>query len=405
MAQKVFIIFHWNTDYAEIPRKELPNVVKTSYLPMLREIQSLENCVILHNLTGHTIEYLADTSPEIIEAIKLEVKQKRAELLLTGYSHPILPLLPSHRIRAQLEKHQKLLKKLFKVSSPGFWPPELAVSPRVLHEVSSLGIRWIAIDAEHYLLSQQFGNDLNPFEKREPTITEVLANAYWAKGFGKPFAYLKALNHLKRTMIHLPGPFIEYSPETEDSIIFTLTSVAWSNATQLVLSGNIPRILYSEKTHLKSILRAKQKIIPLYASDIEFFGYRRLGVDPVPPKKFRQFIERLQQYGVSVTSPTKEINEEEPLPSSYVTTGSWAPDKSLRIWTDSEDNRELSRSMNEIYQVLQNQGWPPEILAEIEPDLLIAENSDARGWSPLIERKKEAYLAIERIRKKLNISN
>ena len=184
-----------------------------------------------------------------------------------------------------------------------------------------------------------------------------------------------------------------------------LTSVAWSNSTQLVLSQSVPRILYSEHKHIKSILRARQDVIPLYASDIEFFGYRKLGVNAVNPKRFSQFIKKLQKHGVSIVSPTKEIRRKEPLDSAYLTTGSWSPDKSLRIWTESEDNKELSRAMSEIYHVLQMQGWPKGILAEIETDLLIAENSDARGWSPLLERKKEAYLAIEKKKKKLKIAS
>ena len=405
MAQQVFIILHWNTDYAEIPRKELPNVIASSYTPMLEEIRTLEDVVIVHNLTGHTLEYLKNNSPEVIEALKEQVRQKKAELLLTGYSHPILPLLPSQRIRAQLIKHKQLLKELFDASPTGFWPPELAVSPRVLQEASNLNIKWVSIDAEHYALSQQFGNDLNPFERREATTTEVLANAYWASGPKKITTYLKALRHLTRTKAAYPfEPFVNYESELSAPLILVLTSVAWSNATQLALSLSLPRILYSENKHLKSILRAKQRILPLYASDIEFFGYRKLGVNPVSPKKFSQFIKKLQRHEVSIMSPSQEISKGEIVTSAYLTTGSWSPDKSLRIWTESEDNKELSRALNEIYQVLQVRGWPKEILSDIEADLLIAENSDARGWSPLLERKKEAYLAIERIRNALGIS-
>lgn len=35
MTETVTVILHWNTDYAEIPRKELPKVVETSYEPMV----------------------------------------------------------------------------------------------------------------------------------------------------------------------------------------------------------------------------------------------------------------------------------------------------------------------------------------------------------------------------------
>ena len=75
MTENVSVILHWNTDYAEIPRKELPNVVKLSYEPMVSAIENWRNGTICFNITGHTIEYLLKNYPELIDRIKALVKE------------------------------------------------------------------------------------------------------------------------------------------------------------------------------------------------------------------------------------------------------------------------------------------------------------------------------------------
>ncbi|WP_367883965.1 hypothetical protein [Thermococcus sp. JCM 11816] len=84
----------------------------------------------------------------------------------------------------------------------------------------------------------------------------------------------------------------------------------------------------------------------------------------------------------------KALNVELSLPSElkhsgrklYLRTSSWAPDKSLRIWTEDEGERSLEHA------------HPPFVG---EPPLaFLAENSDARGWEPLPERRLDAFRAI-----------
>jgi len=113
LAENVSVILHWNTDYAEIPRKELPVVVEKSYDPMVKAIEDWRDGTICFNITGHTIEYLLANYPELVERIKALVKDNTVEMLACGYSHPILPLLPRERVKTQLEDHINFIKKIF----------------------------------------------------------------------------------------------------------------------------------------------------------------------------------------------------------------------------------------------------------------------------------------------------
>ncbi len=394
MVESVSVILHFNIDYAEIPRRELPKVIENSYRPMIDLLGQWDDVgTICFNLTGHTIEYLNDNHPELIDKIKSLTASGVIDLLATGYGHPILPLLPSYRIRKQIKAHLDYVDTVFNLRPKGAWPPELAVSPLILKIFKELGIEWIAVDHEHYQLFQTLGNDFNIFERREPATTEVLARAFWSRGTLKKLrVYWKTYKFLLAKMRELTNPLIHLSIGSKHSIKGLLTSVSWSNATQIALSGSIP--IYSLKTHLRQVIKHPARHLPIYASDVEFFGYRELGTPPPPPQKLIELLEMLQQKGIKIVSPSQLPDEQWEENPKFIGTGSWSPDKSLRMWTESEDNRSLARLLREIYQKLSKLGSPVTDDDKLEQLLRKAENSDARGWAPLPERKKEAYLAI-----------
>jgi hypothetical protein len=154
---------------------------------------------------------------------------------------------------------------------------------------------------------------------------------------------------------------------------------------------------------MKMIRKAKTPLLPLYGSDIEFFGYRDLASEAAKPKGLIDFLKKLKKHNIGTVSPSQVPEENWSQDSEYICAGSWAPDKSFRIWTDSEDNTEFSRRAEEIYSYLRHNNWDAKIIEKIEPHLRIFENSDPRGWAPLPERKLEAYSALLKIYEILRI--
>ena len=155
--------------------------------------------------------------------------------------------------------------------------------------------------------------------------------------------------------------------------------------------------LYSKKKHLKAILNSSAKHLSLYGSDIEFYGYRELAATPASPQALIAFLQELNKYNIRTISPTQIPEKEWPKEAAFIGSGSWSPDKSFRIWTDSEDNREFHRRANEIYAILARNNWNKNLLEKVEPFLRIFENSDPRGWAPIPERKHEANTALDKI--------
>ncbi|MFX0090384.1 MAG: hypothetical protein ACFFBD_01380 [Candidatus Hodarchaeota archaeon] len=402
MPKAVSVILHWNTDYAEIPRKELPNVVKKSYEPTVQALDGFEG-TICFNVTGHTIDYLLEHTPDLIDQIKDLIKTQIVEMLVTGYSHPILPLLPIQRVQAQIMAHKNRISEIFNQKAQGMWPPELAISPLSLNEIVHQGLKWVTVDQEHFELAQVLGNDRNPFERRRQTSTEVLTEAYWAQGIiNKLLKFQRAARKMEETNENLKNALQRVLITDERSLPAYLSSASWSQATRIALGGDIS--LYNETKHFKAILKNLTEYISLYTSDVEFFGYRGLGSKAPDPTKLVHFLDKLRKEGIGTVSPSQIPQNKWSQNASFIGTGSWAGDKSLRIWTDSEDNREFFRRLNEVYLKLDRLNWDVKLLKELEPYLRIAENSDARGWAPLPERKHEAYSALLTIFKILNKS-
>ena len=401
MNKSVCVVLHWNTDYAEIPRSELPKVVATSYDAMLSALEDFEGTICC-NITGHTVEYLLKHSPKTIDTLQSLISKGTIELLGTGYSHPILPLIPPKRIEAQIKDQLELMKKTFSSTITGFWPPELAVSSIVLSTVKKLGIEWVTIDHEHLLLTQNITNVMNPFEKRPKSSTEILADAFFSSN---PFAtlrnYIKALRYLVRMNKSLENTLELIQFTTNDQIKAVLSSQSWWNSTRFAISKTTS--LYKLSKHVKLIKQSINPLIPIYTSDIEFFGYREFGGKIPHPELLIDFLKKLQKQEIPTISPSSVQTEEWNREPVFVGTGSWSENKSFSIWTDSEDNRELTRELQVIYNELSNQHWNHDVMKKVEPYLRIAENSDARGWGPIPERKLEAFTAIQTIYKELGV--
>jgi len=395
VTNQISILLHWNLDYAEFPRSEAENMVNMSYRPMLEQLQLHDLGPVLMNITGHTIDYLNENHEDLIEIIIDLHHAGKIEIVGSAYSHPILPLLPKSRRLEQIKSHKDQLKEVFGVTPRGFWPPEQAISPIIINEIIDAGYDWIYSDHEHLAIAQEYHNDLDPFSKRVATITETLVNAFWAKWWQMPLRYWKAYRVANQWVDRYTNPLITVK-NLDKEIKLVQTSVAWTNISIFSLQHTPP--FFTEKKLIKMIQSSELELLPLYASDIEFFGYRSHTGNAPLPDDLIELLLNLKKMGIELESPS--MMDQAFIPDSRaITSGSWAPDKSLRIWTDSEDNRELTRRITEIYQLFENQYETLEDKTrdQITKLLRIAENSDARGWAPINERKQEAFTAIDKL--------
>lgn len=131
------------------PKFIINKVARESYRPILKILGANPRQKITLNITGSLTEQLAQHGlNDILNDIKKLTVRGQIEFTESAKYHPILPLLPEKEIKRQIFLNNQINKKYFgKIYKPiGFYPPEMAVSPKLLKIISKLKYKWIIAD-------------------------------------------------------------------------------------------------------------------------------------------------------------------------------------------------------------------------------------------------------------------
>mgnify|MGYP001026372485 CR=1 FL=1 len=75
----------------------------------------------------------------------------RLEMVAFGEHHPLMPLIASEDVVAQIDRHRQILaQRIGAPASRGIFPPENAVHPRMLGALVSAGLEWVLVDNVHF---------------------------------------------------------------------------------------------------------------------------------------------------------------------------------------------------------------------------------------------------------------
>jgi len=352
------LVFHVNLQYAEIPRSEIPKVIGKSYIPTIFGLIKSEIPFAL-NMTGFSLQYLPK---DFITLIKEGIESDLVEIVGTPYTHAILPLLLLDRVEAQRAEDKVIKERTFEVKPKIFWPPELAYDPIIPAILRDCGYDEVFVDGEALLFSNHLNSAIKPIKPLCPHLIKAQRREgflYWN--------YLLRLRELKNAIKLVFGGKVTLKAVEE------ITGVpVWVAVNTAVMLGICGFPLMNIKKAVRWI-EGLDEII-LYGTDLEFFGYRDLA----------GYVLSVQRLGELIN----ELNNEIVLPSTlkhsgrslYLRTSSWAPDKGLDIWTKDWGNQRLN-------MLSWGLKWEHAFLAE---------NSDARGWEPLAERRLDAFKAVYR---------
>lgn len=350
------LVFHGNLQYAEIPKPEIPRVIKKSYFPVISGLIKEEIPFGL-NITGYTLELLPS---EITALIKEGIESGLIEILGTSYTHAILPLLPLNRVEAQIQRDKKVKEETLDVSPKGFWLPELAYDPITPAILRDNGYEYLFADGEAMLFSNHLNSTIKPVKPLYPHLIK-------AQRGKRPvyLNYLLGLRELKKAVgLAFGGKVTLEAVKNIDAIPVW---VAINTAVMLGM-GKFPLMNPGKAANW---IRDKDEIL-LYGTDIEFLGYRDIAGYKMDIKGL---LEILSELNAELCLPSKLKHSGKRI---YLRTSSWAPDKSLSIWTKDEGNARLNMlSLN--------------LKGELA---FFAENSDARGWEPLAGRRLDAFKAV-----------
>ncbi|MHA1668794.1 MAG: hypothetical protein ACTSX6_00920 [Candidatus Heimdallarchaeaceae archaeon] len=398
------IVLHANLQYAEIPPNEIPLVIEKSYIPVLRTLLGIPKLQAVLNFTGVTLEILFHQNQEAIELLREGIEKEKFELLGCGYSHPIFPLLPIEDTRKQIEFNLDIMEKTLQYRPQGFWLPELAYDPTIPHILKEYGYNYIFIDEELYKLSSPLLNDSNPYNTPFHSVSHYVIDLLKSRNiFQKVSKFSKALRAIKKNCKN--SDFIPVELKGAKGTITGLkVPQSWSIMTQASLLG-YPFISIRKVIKIMSRFKNSKGLIIPYGTDIEFFGYRDfIKGKSLTEKDLERFLEKMMKIkGNKMILPSKYLEKNKPTEIGYMKTGSWSPDKRLDLWTRDEDNKKLEKLCDEIRWYFR-QLSPDEITSEMWKHLLLAENSDGRGWDPIPERRlycfSHALQALELVKQR-----
>ncbi len=393
------ILLHANLQYAEIPKEEISKVVERSYLPVLESLVNYPSVAVTLNFTGVTLEILKDKYPEVIDVLKEGIRKGKFELTACGYSHPIFPLLPQKDCEKQIEFHLEVLKDSLDYTPAGFWLPELAYDPTLPRILKKMGIKYTFFDDELYELSSPLKNDNQPFNSPIMTSDIFLLNLMKAKSIPRQLIeFFRTLRNITKMCKKT-----DFSPVELKGAKGTITGLRAPKSWVILSYASMLGYPFLNQKKAIRILKKYKKssgLVMPYCMDIEFFGYRSyIGGRLVTEKHLIDFIDKMIQIdGNEMILPSKYLDTHKSLEIGYMKTGSWAPDRRLDIWTKDEDNAKLERLCQEVRDYMRL--LPDnDIDREIWKNLLLAENSDGRGWDPICQRRLDCYShALEALR-------
>ena len=385
------IVLHANLQYAEIPIDEIPNVIERSYLPVLKTLLEIPKAQIVLNFTGVTLEILENENKEVLNLLKEGIDKGQFELTGCGYSHPIFPLLPLEDTKKQIEYNLQIMEKTLDYTPKGFWLPELAYDPSLPHILKLYGFEYIFIDDELYKLSSPLLNDSNLFNESYYSSGHYPKDLMKAKGlFQKINRFRKAMKGLKRLSNEA-----DFYPVEIKAAKNTITGIRVPQALSYITSAamlGFPFVSINKALKMMSKIGKKEGLVIPYGIDLEFFGYRSYFEDKLMTA---EGLEKLILKMINIKDnvmilPSKYLEMYKPSDLGYMKTGSWSTSRRLDIWTRDEDNRKLEKLCEEVRCYLMHIP-PDEISEELWKHVLLAENSDGRGWDPIPERRLDCF--------------
>jgi hypothetical protein len=384
----VSFFLHANLQYAELPAAAAPAVVAQSYRPVCALFLGRPWARAVFEFSGYTLEILAADYPDVIHSLRVLVGRGQIELCASTYANPILPLIPLDHGRRQIAAFQRVYERIFGdlgVVPAGFFPQEFALDPASLALVSAAGYSWAPLMLNHYL--ECLGGRLNTagdLPLRAPVDPRLAPEPDLLHSVGLRGAKGSRLSGV----LNLPQMI---------DMLFELANgeIGLDEAVDLV------------RIHHRR-LRGGPGFIFLGPSDMEFVGLdlRAYIPDwrwprPISADLLGALLDELRELPFVRFATAREYLAANPAAGEplYLRCGSDHP--LLTPWSTDPDNQRLNELCREADGLLRAAeqlrpapGADPEIDALLERGwraMLLAENSDGRGWAPIPERRLFCY--------------
>lgn len=107
----LYTAFHANLFYSSVPTEDEDTIIDRCYWPLLQLVERFGLPIGLE-LTGYTLERLAQRDPTFVGTLRDLAARGLVEVLGSGYSQTIFPLIPAAANRANLEHGNEVYRRL-----------------------------------------------------------------------------------------------------------------------------------------------------------------------------------------------------------------------------------------------------------------------------------------------------
>lgn len=252
--------------------KILKQINSECYKPVFSLLDDYEDIKLSLNINGVLIELLYEHGlGDTVDLIKNLVSQNKVEILGTPNFHPILPLIPEKEVYHQIQMNEELNRKVFGDiwKRRGFFPPELAISPKLLKIIHSLGYKWVIMSGiacpEEWPYDKIYKSDLG---LKLFFRDDILSNKIAFKQI-KPKEFLKNIINLYEGNAYIP-------------ICLDIETFGWhiKNYEKSFLGKVLDMILNNEKSDDKNV-RYKEEIKVFFISDLDqYFPIAKKAIIP-----------------------------------------------------------------------------------------------------------------------------
>jgi predicted glycosyl hydrolase (DUF1957 family) len=393
-------LLHANALYAEIPFSEIDRVTEASYLPMLELVLRHPEIKVTLNFSGFTLELLNGEypeiyrgKPEVIALLREGLERRQLELTGTSWSHMILPLALPWVATKDIEMFLSSAERILGYQPQGFFPPELAISPLLPSLLRKNSYTWSYFDRAFIgLTEEKHLNAYNEFEPVPPSFTKKTAKVKF-QGLQSQLRHLLRMEREIKEMRDFTP--IRWIGAQESSITGIPYEERWGAYTLVCLSRMSP---INEKRLFKMIDRVAgiyRGFFMLY-SDIELFGYGGNVVkEGIPISRMEELLRRItDNEHIEFVLPSDYVGRlEGELKPVYLKSGSWSTDKDFALWAAEADNQTLNHLASEAAKAYEKHeaDLGEEDRISLLKSVLLAFNSDGRGWTPLPEHRLFCY--------------
>lgn len=131
-------------------REIVAQIVEESYLPIARLLDKCPRCKVTINITGSLLLLLDKYGyGNVIDIYRKLIQSGKIEIVGSSGYHAFLPKLPDEHVYRQIELQEHILHKYFgkDLHIRGFFPPEMAFTPKIGKIVQAKGYEWLLLDS------------------------------------------------------------------------------------------------------------------------------------------------------------------------------------------------------------------------------------------------------------------